>query len=83
MTTNLAEKTCTSCRSGVPPRTAQQAEELRVQAPVVPRPDRRRRLSFYNRSSARNAEPIHALRRPASEKRQGTKFLRAAPPTQH
>jgi hypothetical protein len=25
MTTNLAEKTCTSCRSGVPPLTAQQA----------------------------------------------------------
>ena len=33
MTTDLAEKTCTSCRSGVPPLTAQQAEELRVQAP--------------------------------------------------
>ena len=33
MSTNLAEKTCTSCRGGVPPLTAQQAEELRVQAP--------------------------------------------------
>jgi 4a-hydroxytetrahydrobiopterin dehydratase len=33
MTTNLAEKTCTPCRGGVPPLTAQQAEELRVQAP--------------------------------------------------
>jgi 4a-hydroxytetrahydrobiopterin dehydratase len=30
--TNLAEKTCTPCRGGVPPLTAQQAEELRVQA---------------------------------------------------
>ena len=30
---NLAEKTCTPCRGGVPPLTAQQAEELRVQAP--------------------------------------------------
>ena len=33
MTTNLAEKTCTPCRGGVQPLTAQQAEELRVQAP--------------------------------------------------
>jgi 4a-hydroxytetrahydrobiopterin dehydratase len=33
MTTNLAEKTCTPCRGGVPPLTAQQAEELRAQAP--------------------------------------------------
>jgi 4a-hydroxytetrahydrobiopterin dehydratase len=31
--THLAEKTCTPCRGGVPPLTAQQAEELRVQAP--------------------------------------------------
>jgi 4a-hydroxytetrahydrobiopterin dehydratase len=29
----LAEKTCTPCRGGVPPLTAQQAEELRVQSP--------------------------------------------------
>jgi 4a-hydroxytetrahydrobiopterin dehydratase len=33
MTTTLAEKTGTPCRGGVPPLTAQQAEELRVQAP--------------------------------------------------
>jgi 4a-hydroxytetrahydrobiopterin dehydratase len=33
MRTNLAEKTCTSCRGGVAPLTAPQAEELRVQAP--------------------------------------------------
>jgi 4a-hydroxytetrahydrobiopterin dehydratase len=33
MTTNLAEKTCTPCRGGVPPLTAPQAEEMRVQAP--------------------------------------------------
>jgi len=31
--TNLAEKTCTPCRGGVPPLTAQQAEELRGQSP--------------------------------------------------
>ena len=31
--TNLAEKTCTPCRGGVPPLTAQEAEELRGQAP--------------------------------------------------
>jgi 4a-hydroxytetrahydrobiopterin dehydratase len=31
--TNLAEKTCTPCRGGVPPLTAQQAEELREQSP--------------------------------------------------
>jgi DNA polymerase III epsilon subunit-like protein len=30
--TNLAEKTCTPCRGGVPPLTAQQAEELRGQS---------------------------------------------------
>jgi 4a-hydroxytetrahydrobiopterin dehydratase len=33
MTMNLAEKTCTPCRGGVPPLTAQQAEELRSQSP--------------------------------------------------
>ena len=33
MTTNLAEKTCTPCRGGVPPLSAQEAEELRGQAP--------------------------------------------------
>jgi hypothetical protein len=33
MTMNLAEKTCTPCRSGEPPLTAQQAEELRSQSP--------------------------------------------------
>jgi 4a-hydroxytetrahydrobiopterin dehydratase len=33
MTTNLAEKTCTPCRGGVPPLTAQEAEELGGQAP--------------------------------------------------
>jgi 4a-hydroxytetrahydrobiopterin dehydratase len=33
MTMNLAEKTCTPCRGGVPPLTAQEAEELRRQAP--------------------------------------------------
>ena len=33
MTTTLAEKACTPRRGGVPPLTAQQAEELRVQAP--------------------------------------------------
>jgi hypothetical protein len=33
MTTKLAEKTCTPCRGGVAPLTAQQAEELRAQAP--------------------------------------------------
>jgi 4a-hydroxytetrahydrobiopterin dehydratase len=33
MTTHLAEKTCTPCSGGVPPLTAQRAEELRVQAP--------------------------------------------------
>jgi 4a-hydroxytetrahydrobiopterin dehydratase len=32
MTTILAEKTCTPCRGGVPPLTAQQAEQLRVRA---------------------------------------------------
>jgi 4a-hydroxytetrahydrobiopterin dehydratase len=31
--TNLAEKTCTPCRGGVPPLTAQQAEALRGQSP--------------------------------------------------
>jgi 4a-hydroxytetrahydrobiopterin dehydratase len=31
--TNLAEKTCTPCRGGVAPLTAQQAEELRGQSP--------------------------------------------------
>jgi 4a-hydroxytetrahydrobiopterin dehydratase len=30
--TNLAAKTCTPCRGGVPPLTAQEAEELRTQA---------------------------------------------------
>lgn len=33
MTTNLAEKTCTPCRGGVPPLTAPEAEKLRGQAP--------------------------------------------------
>ena len=33
MTTNLAEKTCTPCRGGVPPLTAQEADALRGQAP--------------------------------------------------
>jgi hypothetical protein len=36
MTANLAEKTCTPCRGGVPPLTIQQAEEVRVQAPEWP-----------------------------------------------
>ena len=31
--TGLAEKSCTSCRGGVPPLTAAEAEQLRVQAP--------------------------------------------------
>jgi 4a-hydroxytetrahydrobiopterin dehydratase len=30
---NLAEKTCTPCRGGVPRLTVQEAEELRGQAP--------------------------------------------------
>jgi 4a-hydroxytetrahydrobiopterin dehydratase len=30
---NLAEKTCTPCRGGVPPLTVQEAEELRGQVP--------------------------------------------------
>jgi len=30
--TNLAAKTCIPCRGGVPPLTAQEAEELRTQA---------------------------------------------------
>jgi 4a-hydroxytetrahydrobiopterin dehydratase len=33
MTTNLAEKTCTPCRGGVPPLTTHEAGELRGQAP--------------------------------------------------
>ena len=33
MTTNLAEKKCTPCRGGVPPLTAQEADDLRGQAP--------------------------------------------------
>ena len=33
MTMDLAEKPCTPCRGGVPPLTAQQAEELRAQSP--------------------------------------------------
>ena len=33
MTTMLAEKTCTPCRGGVPPLTAQEAEAYRAQAP--------------------------------------------------
>ena len=32
---NLAEKTCTPCRGGVPPLTVQEAEELRGQAEVL------------------------------------------------
>jgi 4a-hydroxytetrahydrobiopterin dehydratase len=33
MPTNLAEKTCTPCRGGVPPLTAGEAEDYRRQAP--------------------------------------------------
>jgi 4a-hydroxytetrahydrobiopterin dehydratase len=33
MPTNLAEKTCTPCRGGVPPLSAQEAEEFRGQGP--------------------------------------------------
>jgi 4a-hydroxytetrahydrobiopterin dehydratase len=33
MTAMLAEKTCTPCRGGVPPLTADEAESYRVQAP--------------------------------------------------
>jgi 4a-hydroxytetrahydrobiopterin dehydratase len=33
MTALLAEKTCTPCRGGIPPLTAEQAEQLRTQAP--------------------------------------------------
>jgi 4a-hydroxytetrahydrobiopterin dehydratase len=33
MTTKLADKTCTPCRGGVPPLTAQEAEDYRRQAP--------------------------------------------------
>ena len=34
MTTNLAEKTCTPCRGGVPPLTREEAERLHAQAPA-------------------------------------------------
>ena len=33
MQTNLAEKSCTPCRGGIPPLSAQEAEEYRRQAP--------------------------------------------------
>jgi 4a-hydroxytetrahydrobiopterin dehydratase len=33
MQTNLAEKSCTPCRGGIPPLTRQEAEEYRRQAP--------------------------------------------------
>jgi 4a-hydroxytetrahydrobiopterin dehydratase len=33
MTALLAEKTCTPCRGGIPPLTAEQAEQFRIQAP--------------------------------------------------
>ncbi len=33
MTAMLAEKTCTPCRGGIPPLTAEEAETLRAQAP--------------------------------------------------
>jgi len=33
MTTTLAEKTCTPCRGGIPPLTAEEAETFRAQAP--------------------------------------------------
>jgi 4a-hydroxytetrahydrobiopterin dehydratase len=33
MTAMLAEKTCTPCRGGIPPLTADEAESYRVQAP--------------------------------------------------
>ncbi len=33
MTTMLAEKTCTPCRGGIPPLTADEAESYRTQAP--------------------------------------------------
>ena len=33
MIANLAEKTCTPCRGGVPPLSPEEAENLRVQAP--------------------------------------------------
>jgi 4a-hydroxytetrahydrobiopterin dehydratase len=33
MTAMLAEKTCTPCRGGVPPLTAEEAEAYRAQAP--------------------------------------------------
>ena len=33
MPTNLAEKSCTPCRGGIPPLTAQEAEAYRRQAP--------------------------------------------------
>lgn len=33
MQTNLAEKSCTPCRGGIPPLTLQEAEEYRRQAP--------------------------------------------------
>lgn len=33
MTAMLAEKTCTPCRGGVPPLTADEAEQYRAQAP--------------------------------------------------
>jgi 4a-hydroxytetrahydrobiopterin dehydratase len=33
MTTMLVEKTCTPCRGGIPPLTADQAEQFRAQTP--------------------------------------------------
>jgi 4a-hydroxytetrahydrobiopterin dehydratase len=33
MTATLAEKTCTPCRGGIPPLTADEAESYRAQAP--------------------------------------------------
>jgi len=33
MTDNLAEKSCTPCRGGIPPLTADEAEKLHAQAP--------------------------------------------------
>jgi 4a-hydroxytetrahydrobiopterin dehydratase len=34
MTIELAQKTCTPCRGGVPPLTAEEAERLRAHAPA-------------------------------------------------
>jgi 4a-hydroxytetrahydrobiopterin dehydratase len=61
MTAMLVEKTCTPCRGGIPPLTADQAEQYRTQAPEWALRDEATRLerTYRFKTFAESAAFVH------------------------